>query len=120
MTTPEERFLVEQLADDDEGRPGWGLRDQATRRLVTAGGEIDRYGTPDQARMHIQSHWYHALRTERHREVEAHIEQFATDAAHRRDGGLGPRREQRPRVELPEAVWARSTTSDAEAGHGRP
>lgn len=107
--TPEERFIVEELERDEKDRRGWGLRDQATGELATAGGEIDRYGTPDQARMHIQSHWYHAQRAERHRAVEAHIEQFATDAAHRRDGALGPSRR---------SNWWQRGALDVEAGRG--
>lgn len=67
--TPEERFLVEELDPDEEGRPGWGLRDQVTGELARAGGEIDRYGTPDVAKWHIQSHWYHARWAERRQGV---------------------------------------------------
>ncbi|WP_331730870.1 hypothetical protein OHV05_37560 (plasmid) [Kitasatospora sp. NBC_00070] len=105
--TPEERFLVEELEPDKDGRPGWGLRDQVTGDLVLAGGETDRYGTPDTARMHIQSHWYHAQRLA----VAAHIEQFVADAAHRREGQLGPRPDRRPRAEPPEAIWVRGATT---------
>jgi hypothetical protein len=103
--TPEERFVVEELGPDGEGRPGWGLRDQVTGKLVMAGGEIDRYGTPDQARWHIQSHWYLAQRAA----VAAHIDQFVADAAHRRNGQLGPRNRQ-VAVEPAETIWARATT----------
>ncbi|WP_457028124.1 hypothetical protein [Kitasatospora sp. P5_F3] len=88
---------MEKLDADEEGRPGWGLRDQETGELVLAGGETDRYGTPETARMHIQSHWYHTIRGEdiaRHLAAAAHIDQFETDAARRRNGGLGvPARE---------------------------
>ncbi|WP_405017239.1 hypothetical protein OHV05_09240 [Kitasatospora sp. NBC_00070] len=106
--TPEERFLVEELGCDKKGRRGWGLRDQVTGKLVTAGGETDRYGTPDQARMHRQSHWYHAQRAE----VTAHIEQFVADAAHHRDGQPGSRPEGRQsNVVPPKDIWTRGTTA---------
>jgi hypothetical protein len=109
--TPEERFLVEKLGPDTKGRPGWGLRDIVTGELARAGREIDRYGTPDQARMHRRRHWSQAQRAD----VAAHIEQFTADAAHRRDGALGPRREQRPEVEPPEVVWSRAATAQRDS-----
>lgn len=104
--TPEERFVVEELPLDEKNRRGWGLRDTVTGELARAGREIDRYGTPDQARMHRRRHWSQAQRAD----VAAHIERFTADAAHRRDGALGPRREQQRGVEPPEVVWSRAVT----------
>lgn len=89
--TPEERFLAEELELDDEGRRGWGLRDQVTGDLATAGGEIDRYGTRDQAEWHRRTHWSQVRRREA---VDDHIEQHAADAAHRQGGRLLPPRDE--------------------------
>ncbi|MFD0573985.1 hypothetical protein ACFQ0T_38230 [Kitasatospora gansuensis] len=109
--TPEERFIVEELEPDEKGLPGWGLRDQVTSELVLAGGETDRYGTPFQARMHIQSHWYHAQRLAA---VDDHIDLFVAEAAHRRNGQLlppgeplfAPARRVRRAIPSPEATSA--------------
>jgi hypothetical protein len=62
--TPEERFVVEELAPDQRGRRIWGLRDRATGQLVEAGDEVNVFFTPASAAGHRLTYHYLAERAE--------------------------------------------------------
>jgi hypothetical protein len=53
-----DRYVPEQQPLDDRGRRLWGIRDTETDTLLTAGGEVDLYGTPDSARGGIRRQRY--------------------------------------------------------------
>ncbi|WP_457028067.1 hypothetical protein [Kitasatospora sp. P5_F3] len=61
---PEERFVPEELPEDEKGRCLWGLRDIVTGELVQVGGETDRWAGPEIARSHRLQYWYIAQRAE--------------------------------------------------------